>query len=88
MGFDAAVSVYPNPASDALQVTLDLKQSATLSLQLRDLSARVVFKESSAFASGANQRSIVMQGFPAGVYVLSIHDSNGQVLYSTRVVKK
>ena len=65
-------SVYPNPASDVVTVTLASSSSA--SVELSDLAGNVVSSQS---VSGTNSVSINTANVSAGVYVVSVKSATG-----------
>ena len=75
-----AISVYPNPATDVINVTL--KNGATVqNFEIINLAGQSVFASQKAINS-AN-----VSFLPAGVYVVKVKDSNG-VTHISKVVKK
>ncbi|MBK6838348.1 MAG: T9SS type A sorting domain-containing protein [Bacteroidetes bacterium] len=63
------ISVYPNPTSGSIQVNFELVKEATISLELSDLSGKILKKTEEIYLSSGNQ-SIVMdtQGLVSGMY--------------------
>ena len=82
----AEVSVYPNPtASDRLDVVIQASREQAATLQLPDLTGRLVHSEAVRLYHGSNERRLgVRQVLPAGIYQLSVpefHVSQKVALY-------
>lgn len=70
---NASVSLYPNPAHDHLQVDVTLEDGAPMSLQLMDLSGRIVVTENPGFlTSGKHGLRIDTRDLPAGLYLARV----------------
>lgn len=67
------VSVFPNPATDAVRIQLP-QQSGPLNMVMTDLTGKVV--KSEKLVSG---QSISVSGLPAGCYFVVLSDDNGVV---------
>lgn len=84
-----AVRLYPNPSSGDAVLSLSLSSPQTLSLQLTDMSGRVVYTRAlQAYTAGEHTIVLPTNRQPAGVYLYSIANANGQVLNSGRLVKE
>jgi hypothetical protein len=67
----AIAKVYPNPASDVLNIALTLPQSGEVTLELYDLSGRLVESESiSENAAGQVSLTLNVSGLTSGLYTL------------------
>lgn len=75
---EALFSVYPNPATDYIQVNLNQRTNQT-TFEVVDLSGRVILTTKS--------ESINVSHFNAGVYILNVKE-NGQNIGSTKIIKK
>jgi hypothetical protein len=67
------LSVYPNPATDVLNVSL--KSAAAYTLCITDISGRVVYRES---VTGRGLLVIELTSFQSGNYFLSVTDNSGK----------
>lgn len=65
-------SVYPNPASDVVNVNLASASAATV--ELADLAGKVV---STQVVNGTNSVAVNTSGLPAGLYVVTVKTANG-----------
>lgn len=71
------ISVYPNPVTDILMIDAP----KAINAQLMGLDGKVVAQQN-------NVHRLEMNTLPNGTYILRISDSNGQLLFSTSVIKK
>ncbi|MDO7848206.1 IPT/TIG domain-containing protein [Hymenobacter sp. M29] len=74
------LTVFPNPATD--RVTLTLPGAGTATVALRDLAGRLVLAPATL---GANKEVVLPAGLAAGVYVLEVRQ--GEVFAVRRIVK-
>jgi hypothetical protein len=79
------VSVYPNPASDLINVAFEA-QSAEYSVALLDLQGRNVYSKSFTNASGAQMIAIPVADFAKGSYIVKV-SSNGVSSVQNVVIK-
>lgn len=77
MNTEKTVSIYPNPASDFVNVKSDLKIK---SIQMVSVEGKLVRKN-------LNQTQISLNGLPSGIYFLKIELENGRIQFE-KVVKK
>jgi hypothetical protein len=79
-----AMSVYPNPASDFVNVEFNAEQAADYRLRLTDMSGRLVFAQESASDEGLNKVQIATGNLESGIYMVTL-EFNG-VQQVTRLV--
>ena len=70
--FTISNNVYPNPASDAVNVDLDIKGTHTITLDLVDMQGRVVATTTYDNATGVNTFTLSTEQVQAGVYMLRV----------------
>ncbi|RMG61911.1 MAG: PKD domain-containing protein [Bacteroidetes bacterium] len=78
--------VYPNPVQDMVQVALNLRQSGTVSLMLRNPLGQLVRQQAEAVAPGSRQLTLPMADLPAGTYLLQVVTPEG--VESRRLIKR
>jgi hypothetical protein len=88
------LNVFPNPAHDKLTVSIDVSRSenasenengkASLSLQLTDITGRVVFSENPSAMEGLNTYEVGLNKISKGVYMLEVR--SGSESRKTKVV--
>jgi len=73
----AITKVYPNPASDVLNIALTLPQSGGVTLELYDLTGRVVMsKDIQVISAGELSEQLEVSGLANGVYTLRATQMN------------
>ncbi|MEP7170134.1 MAG: T9SS type A sorting domain-containing protein, partial [Bacteroidota bacterium] len=77
-------NVYPNPAHDNLTVSIDVKEAAGFTMQVMDLSGRVLISESQTGAAGLNTYDLNLTHLAKGVYMLEVKSANDN--WKTKVV--
>lgn len=73
------VSLYPNPAKDAVQLELELLDNTRLTFSLYDVAGKLVWQESEVYAKGAMKRSIRLDQLSKGNYQLQVRDEQSVV---------
>ncbi|WP_394368877.1 T9SS type A sorting domain-containing protein [Hymenobacter rubidus] len=70
----AGISVYPNPtAADRIDVVISANREQAATVQLHDLTGRLVHQETVRLYNGANELRLgVKKTLPAGMYQLSV----------------
>jgi hypothetical protein len=77
-------SIYPNPAHDNLTVSIKANEHADFSLQLIDVSGRVVLADSRKGLAGLNIYELDISNLSTGVYMLEVKSVNDK--WRTKVV--
>jgi hypothetical protein len=80
-------SVYPNPATDHLQVMVQSPADSPLRLQLIDLAGRTIQSKQVNALAGINNFILDIRKINAGIYRLVISGNNGEIT-STPFVKQ
>ena len=81
-----SMAIYPNPAGNLAGVEINLAKSMQASLQLTDLSGRVIWKSARVFQSGKQRVDLPVTNLPAGLYFIRLTSLDGQVV--RKMVKK
>jgi Secretion system C-terminal sorting domain len=76
MGSMSAVSVYPNPAADYVNVTLSGDASVSANIRLVNLSGQVLLEKTVTNAGGTTV-PLTISAYPAGNYLIVITGSDG-----------
>ena len=79
------IQLSPNPTPSTVSVWLDSKMSQTLKIQMTDMTGRMVLSENWAITIGQNQRTLDMQNFAKGAYMVQIIDN--QDIISKKILK-
>jgi hypothetical protein len=79
--------VYPNPFTNKLEIKLLNENMREANVVLADISGRTVLQQK--LETGlTNAHTLSTQHLPAGVYVLTLTDTQGNVLQRQKVVKQ
>jgi endonuclease I len=70
------VNIFPNPSNASALLTFGMQQSIEYSLEVSDLSGRVVFRSSAQGQTGLNQVEIPTVDFSNGAYTVKIEAGN------------
>jgi hypothetical protein len=79
-------AVFPNPVSDRLTVSIDLKQKTDARVQIFNLAGQAVKSMAEILVAGTNTVVIATDGLPAGIYTLRITSPEG-INLNAKVVK-
>ena len=80
------VSIFPNPTTDLVQIQIKEASIEEMNLELKDLSGKTLY---SAHYRLMNQNiGINTANYPAGVYLLTLKKSDGQILATYKIVKQ
>lgn len=78
--------LYPNPTNSKVQITFVTQQACNTTLELRDLTGRLVLFQKNKANSGTNTATIDLSPFAQGLYVVSLN--NGKNIITAKVVKQ
>lgn len=74
------LSVYPNPAKDNVTINFELRNEATVNVQVSDLSGKVIYAQNVGNQqTGKNSVSINTTTFSKGIYLVNFITDNGVV---------
>jgi len=81
------LEIYPNPATDFVNIVFNQKEGGALQLNLYSLSGKLIQTKSlNETQAGINQQNLNVSNLPTGMYVLSINSLHGKV-QQTIIVK-
>ncbi|MBL7923587.1 MAG: T9SS type A sorting domain-containing protein [Bacteroidia bacterium] len=66
------LSLYPNPASTDVLIGFESREKVAYTLQLLDLSGRIVYSFSGTTREGSNRHEINIENFASGVYFVQL----------------
>lgn len=81
----SALSIWPNPAREQLNIALDSRISGTVHIEVIDLSGRSVLTRQDRIGAGNNRVQLSTGSLPAGLYALRI--TNGSSTITQRFVR-
>ncbi len=74
---NATISVYPNPVSTNLTIEMEVTTDGTYTLELVDVSGRIVKAESMKTSSGLNRNQLNVSNLSKGMYLLRVQNLSG-----------
>ncbi|MEN9440942.1 MAG: hypothetical protein RLZ33_1019 [Bacteroidota bacterium] len=72
----SSVKLFPNPASDNVNVELNLKENANITLSIVDNSGKIVYTENASLLEGKSIQSLNTSSLKAGYYNVVISTEN------------
>ncbi len=70
------VAVFPNPANEFIDISVNASENNLSELQLLDMSGRLVYTETMDIVKGPNQKRVDVSTLSKGVYLLNIISSS------------
>lgn len=67
---------YPNPATNYTNIRFRLAEEGTVTIQVYDLSGRLVYEDQAAGAEVASEYKWNLDGYPSGVYICRLEASS------------
>ncbi len=80
------ISLYPNPASDKLNVEFEIRRVSDVNIKLHNLLGQTVFSTNKTFSSGQRKFQINVSDLETGIYMLEL--SNGAGTSTQKVIIK
>ena len=75
-----SLSVYPNPASDMINVDFNVSGNQPATITLSDLIGRTIMTSSvNSTSKGNNTINIPVANIPGGIYVIQLHTATGNI---------
>jgi hypothetical protein len=81
------VSIYPNPATDKLNVDVSISKVAQLEVRLLDMSGRVIKSTLQQTVKGMNNVTLDLSDIATGVYGVQIYQNNN-LIHTSKVNKQ
>lgn len=76
--------LYPNPAHSVANLDLNLSSSASLQVQILNMTGQAVYTQSVHATSGLQSLQLPTAGLPTGLYLVSVRDAETGVAIGTR----
>lgn len=80
-------SLFPNPANNSFQVTMDNKQSGTALIEVANVAGTVLLQQSLALITGKQQASVNVSALAPGIYFVTIGNNSGRSTRKLVIVK-
>jgi PKD repeat protein len=71
------LTVYPNPVSGQLNMSLNLPESAMINIEIYSMTGQLIYGNQEYSHAGQNLISVALDDYPAGVYTLRVYSHNG-----------
>lgn len=71
------VKVYPNPAQEHVNISIEAERSSDVRISLRDLTGRIIRSREHILRAGNNEMGLSLSQIPAGVYLVEVQDHQG-----------
>jgi len=85
-GTAATYSIYPNPAQNVINIMVDAKQAGKNTvLAVTDVTGKVVVTQPVQLSAGVNAYSVDMSSFPAGMYIVTVNNSQLKIAEKVQV---
>jgi hypothetical protein len=76
---ETETKVFPNPTNGKLTVEFSSLAGGKYNVTITDMAGRIMYNEDVTATSGLNQRMIDLETANAGMYMLYLRDSNGDI---------
>ena len=70
--FDDVLSIYPNPSTDLVKLSLNIKDAATLELKIINVMGQTVASRNYGYLVGSQILPLNVSEFPAGIYTVEV----------------
>ncbi len=72
----STISIYPNPSKDQIAVELNVQQTATVKMELTDITGRLIKEIAMGEITGSHKAILNVDGIAQGSYLLKITTNN------------
>jgi len=79
-------SVYPNPVTENLIVSIDMKQGTNAMIEIYNTTGQMVLNNMVSLNTGFNNIRVTASSLPSGIYSMRIYSANG-LIFTTKLVK-
>ncbi|MBA3705114.1 MAG: choice-of-anchor B family protein [Bacteroidetes bacterium] len=86
ISFSNSVNIYPNPTNSSISITINLKNTDAISIELLDITGRKIIEQWENIVPGNTIIPVNIQSLAAGIYVLKI--SGKEISYSQKIVRE
>lgn len=68
------MSIYPNPSNGNVTMLIDYPQKDELTIEVLNLSGKMVYSETSSLSVGVNQKFLNLNNLSSGIYILNVRN--------------
>ena len=83
-----STQVYPNPANDLINASLFIKQAGPVTIQMMDISGKVVLEKLVNLYEGNQLIQLELEGYSEGLYLIQVKTNDGILLADKINIKK
>lgn len=80
------ISIFPNPTSNNVSISIKLTQSEDLVFEMFDITGKKLFSKKENIGAGNTTKSVHLEQYTSGMYILKI--TGKDINYSQKVIKK
>jgi hypothetical protein len=80
------VNIYPNPASDHINLSFSSTKEELVNLTIHDIMGRLVYNNTEAVTLGTNQIQVDLHQFETGLYIIQINSGTNNYV-SEKITK-
>lgn len=81
-------TLYPNPAHNSLNLTLDAQVEDNVNIEVRDIAGKIVLRQPSSVVIGENKLPLNVASLPGGSYFIKAISKNGETTSVSKFVKQ
>lgn len=81
-------SVYPNPSSQLITVATEVKNDHLTSLQITDVTGRIIFTSNISFATGKSYFQVDISEYASGLYTVHLLNESSNIIHSSKFIKE
>lgn len=86
LGTAVQAVLYPNPASDVLNIMLKSESSERVTIKITDLQGRIVYRQNATTLSGSDLKVDISNWKPQ-FYIVTVYNSKDEVVATEKVIK-
>ena len=83
----ASLKVYPNPANDIITINANSAIEKEVTIQIFDMNGKLLFNEKLLLSKGEISKTIKIDDWSKGIYLLQLHTNDGNTTQQ-KIVKK
>lgn len=85
-GLNQEVQIVPNPNNGQFSLVLDTDYEYQMSMEVYNVLGKLIHQEEFVQPKGINQHNVDISAYPAGSYIVKLHDPSGQIDISKKFI--
>lgn len=86
LGVDMQAVIYPNPASEVLNILLKAQSAEKVTIKITDLQGRQVYRQNATVLNG-NDLKVDISSWKPQFYIVTLYNSKDEVISTEKIVK-